>query len=428
MVLCFVAIGLFLHQQLRARDLERNQQSAIWILAESIAAQFQPDSSICAADLQASCERLVRHPAITAASLWGQTGEMLAAAGLAPSLVALARPEKETGIESCREVPVPAALAGHVPRLLCVDVPLGTHFQKDRPATLCLLVASDKLLPQPAGHFWGYYLPMLATGVGLMYLGQKQWARLVTQPMAEIMGLFSVRDEPAVHPVLAGRDDAWGRLAQCVLELRGEAGSWRSYAHRAERRVDQQLADETRRISHDLKQAERKSYLDPLTGLGNRRLLNERLPTVLATQRAAQKDLAVLMFDLDHFKKLNDSLGHAAGDEILSFAGELLSAVARAGGLAIRYGGDEFLLILPGTGATRAVAIAERIIAMFVQRVKMMGPECAAVSMTAGIATLWQHSPSTPQELIVMADRALYQGKRAGKKGARIYAQKKAAV
>lgn len=414
------AAAAFLHSRTRSHDLECCQRAALLSVAEVLAAQFRADGSMSAVELQAGCDRLIQHPAVAAVTLWDQAGAALATAGLAPSLIELTKPD-ETGEIVCREIDPPPGLARNLARLVRVDARLGTHFQPSRPARLCLLMAPDKLLMQPGGHVAAYYAPLFVVIGGTLFLALRVWRWRVWEPLQQTLALLESRADRHLQNAPPERNDEWGRLMRSIIELRGEAGNWRTNARLAELRVDQHHAEETQRIAKHLKQAERASSLDPLTGLGNRRLLNERLPTLFTAQRAAQRDVAAVMLDLDHFKKLNDTMGHAAGDEILSFAGELLAAVVPVQGLAVRYGGDEFLLILPGANAPDAVAIAQRIIAMFTQRVKMMGPQFAGVSMTAGIATLWQHDPGTPRELIVMADRALYQGKRAGKKGARVY-------
>jgi diguanylate cyclase (GGDEF)-like protein len=389
-------------------------------LAEGLAVQFQSDAAASPEAMQRSCERLSEHPAILAASLWDQDADSLASAGITPALIALTRPRKSADSFSIHPVNPPPSLTSHVPPLQCVEVALGSHFQDRRPARMCLLIAPDKLLPQPGGHVWGFYAPILGLSLGALLIGLRSWRQSVIEPLAELATLTATEAGVTALPAVCQRGDEWGRLARNVLDLRSDLGAWREHAQRVERQVDHHVATATQQIARHLKRLERKSCQDPLTGLANRRLLNERLPTMFAAQQAAGGDLAAIMLDVDHFKALNDSLGHTAGDEILSFVGELLAATARGDDLAVRYGGDEFLLILPGVNVTSALAIAERLIAMFVQRVKMMGPHFANVSLTAGIATLIQHRPSAPRELIVMADRALYDGKRAGKKGARV--------
>jgi diguanylate cyclase (GGDEF)-like protein len=410
-----------LHAHLRGRDAAAYQRTACAAVADALAPQFRADAARSDAELQDRCERLIENPSILAASLWSQSGVGLAAAGIAPALIGVTRPQSVSGGVSVAAVDPPASLASHLPALARVEVGLGSHFQERRPARLCLLMAPERLAPATVGHTSGFYAPLAAIALAALFAIPLVWRRSVAAPLEELLEIASGEENPGGRPAVCRRRDDWGLIAHRIVELRGDAGSWQDYARRVERHVDRHLAHATQRMARHLKRIERKSCQDPLTGLANRRLLNDRLPSILSAQRAANADLAAIMLDIDHFKALNDALGHAAGDEILSFVGELLGAMAGREGLAARYGGDEFLLILPGVNVSSALAVAERVIAMFAQRVKMMGPGYAKVSLTAGIATVFQHRPANARDLIVMSDRALYEGKRAGKKGARVY-------
>src|SRR5206468_3832062 len=104
---------------------------------------------------------------------------------------------------------------------------------------------------------------------------------------------------------------------------------------------------------------------DPLTGLHNRRLLDQYLPRAIETCREKGDDLAVLAIDVDHFKKLNDAMGHAAGDALLRDIGRLIRSTVRAQDAAFRCGGDEFVIVLPGAGAEAAEAMARRLAWLF---------------------------------------------------------------
>ena len=129
--------------------------------------------------------------------------------------------------------------------------------------------------------------------------------------------------------------------------------------------------------------------------------------------------MSVIMFDIDHFKTLNDTLGHQAGDELLAFTGELIRQCLRADDSAVRYGGDEFMLILPGVPVEQAQTVAGRVIALFAQRAKLVEVS-PRPSMSAGVASQLNNVPSSAKEIIDLADRALYQAKQAGKNTVRI--------
>ena len=159
---------------------------------------------------------------------------------------------------------------------------------------------------------------------------------------------------------------------------------------------------------------------DPLTRLSNRRQLGELLPRELV--RARRRDgkvsngkVAVLMIDLDYFKKINDTYGHEAGDLVLSEVGKLLRAVIRGSDIAVRYGGEEIVLILPDTtlkvATDRAEVIRTRIKELsIVYNDQDIGPVTASI----GVALFPDHADNA-ELLVRAADDALYQAKHAGR-------------
>jgi diguanylate cyclase (GGDEF)-like protein len=123
----------------------------------------------------------------------------------------------------------------------------------------------------------------------------------------------------------------------------------------------------------------------------------------------------VAVLDVDNFKNLNDSLGHAAGDELLVFLGELLRRAVRETDLAIRMGGDEFALVLPETDLEKAVEIVRRLTALFGQMVRTLPPIECRPSLSVGVAALRSTGARSGKELLRAADTALYQAKQRGK-------------
>jgi diguanylate cyclase (GGDEF)-like protein len=142
---------------------------------------------------------------------------------------------------------------------------------------------------------------------------------------------------------------------------------------------------------------------DGLTGVANRRTLDERLPQEMARARRQKASLSVVMIDLDHFKRFNDRRGHAAGDALLRNAAQAWLRQLRPTDLLARYGGEEFTLVLPGCDELQAEHMVERL--------QPLVPEKQTFS--AGIAT-WNEFDN-PQELLAAADRALLQAKRGGR-------------
>ncbi len=146
--------------------------------------------------------------------------------------------------------------------------------------------------------------------------------------------------------------------------------------------------------------------VDAVTGLGNRRGLDEALAS-LAGQR-----LAAILLDLDHFKNFNDRSGHLAGDAALARIGELLRDTVRGGDLVFRYGGEEFLVLIPGGEVDGAAQLAERIRVTVRDDLATGGD---GLTISAGVAAADRFSSSDPLPLLRRADQALYQAKRDGR-------------
>lgn len=158
-----------------------------------------------------------------------------------------------------------------------------------------------------------------------------------------------------------------------------------------------------------------QSIREPLTGLFNRRYLEESLTRELARCDRRGLPLSVMMMDLDHFKAFNDLHGHVGGDTLLSGFGQLLLRLARAEDIACRYGGEEFTLILPETDAETARERAESIrAAVGAMRIRHMGQELPAVTVSIGVAS-FPLNGREGESLIRHADEALYRAKRGGR-------------
>ena len=154
------------------------------------------------------------------------------------------------------------------------------------------------------------------------------------------------------------------------------------------------------------RQVVRQSRTDPLTGLLNRRAMTEFLDREILRCRRYKHPLSLLLVDLDHFKQVNDSKGHPEGDRLLVGLGELLLREVRTVDLVARYGGDEFCVILPETGAEGARVVARRI----VEHVRALGTACSV-----GLAGLAPEGQDGAEALVAAADKALYKAKAAGR-------------
>ncbi len=158
-----------------------------------------------------------------------------------------------------------------------------------------------------------------------------------------------------------------------------------------------------------------QSIRDPLTGLYNRRYLEESLTRELARCERVDKPLSVLMIDLDHFKRFNDTHGHDGGDALLTQAGRVMQAHCRAEDIACRYGGEEFTVILPEVDAERARLRAEQIrSAIETLDVQHLRERLGPVTASIGVATFPDGSREAG-ELLRRADAALYGAKQQGR-------------
>ncbi|MCS6781484.1 MAG: GGDEF domain-containing protein, partial [Geminicoccaceae bacterium] len=155
---------------------------------------------------------------------------------------------------------------------------------------------------------------------------------------------------------------------------------------------------------------------DALTGVANRRRLDETLAEEWARAARHDRPLSLILVDVDRFKAFNDLLGHPAGDQCLRRVGELLAGLhARAGETVARYGGEEFAILLPDYEQGEAMRAAERIRAM-VAGLRIRHPESGrTVTVSAGVATARPARGGQPSDLVAEADRALYRAKAEGR-------------
>ncbi len=153
---------------------------------------------------------------------------------------------------------------------------------------------------------------------------------------------------------------------------------------------------------------------DPLTGLYNRRYFETSFERETARCRREGLPVSLVMLDIDHFKLINDSHGHAVGDAVLRTLAGLLLAEVRESDIACRFGGEEFLLFLPGLQEQAALERARQLCLAFSEGTLQMDGKLVRASLSAGVAT-WPAPPSRPEELVKCADAALYRAKNAGR-------------
>lgn len=157
--------------------------------------------------------------------------------------------------------------------------------------------------------------------------------------------------------------------------------------------------------------------IDYLTGLLNRRAFMERLEAEINRSHREALGLGIVILDIDHFKEVNDRYGHQAGDQVLQEAARCLQSTCRRYDFAGRYGGEEFIIALPGAGKEQTVQIAERVRQTISQCITYLPQQNAQVSITAslGVAFLKSGEIFTSDQLISAADTALYMAKNGGR-------------
>jgi diguanylate cyclase (GGDEF)-like protein len=256
-------------------------------------------------------------------------------------------------------------------------------------------------------------------------LSERTWAAWVLRSAEDPYLLDDLADHGDRMPILV-LDEGSVRAASLLavplkarnrtlgaLILTGARGSFDATSHRVLGILANQAAA-TLSLIRDREQQKELAVRDGLTNLYNRRAFNELLIQALAREERQGGRLALILLDLDHFKKLNDTYGHPAGDAALRGTARVLVQHLRKGDQAARYGGEEFVVILPGTDEAGALHLAERAReAIQQQRLVFEG---ARLSLTASFgAAVWPTDGREAEALLSSADRALYAAKQAGR-------------
>jgi len=157
------------------------------------------------------------------------------------------------------------------------------------------------------------------------------------------------------------------------------------------------------------------ALFDPLTGLNNRRFLENHLATMIENTRMRRAPMTLMILDIDHFKRVNDTYGHDCGDEVLKGFADRLRGIVRGGDLLCRLGGEEFVIVMPNVNLAAAARIAERARQAVEQEAFVINADGKAITITTSIGVAERRDDDNQHELYRRADQALYKAKSDGR-------------
>jgi diguanylate cyclase (GGDEF)-like protein len=254
--------------------------------------------------------------------------------------------------------------------------------------------------------------------------------RLTRAAKAVAAGRFDVHVPVTTRDEIAVLTEAFNHMAGKLAASRAEIVNYQRRLEENKRMLEQNqrtLEEQVTLRTQELKVATANAYRlaqhDILTGLPNRALLNTRLKQLLAQAERDQHDVAVLFIDFDHFKRINDTLGHDAGDQLLREAAQRLQVSVREADTVARLGGDEFLIVVPGLEPAHSthhvMELLARVQQIFSQSFVLVGQELT-VTVSIGVA-LYPDDATDPGGLIKQADTAMYAAKDQGRDAYRFY-------
>lgn len=245
--------------------------------------------------------------------------------------------------------------------------------------------------------------------------------RLVLTNLIALTGIFLVLSAQALRGasigeiVMALMFLVWPALLGYAAAQRINTGSRRAFVLlRQSEQSNQRLEKEIAHSKELEAELQRQALTDPLTGLSNRRHYEMLFKREHERCRRHGSVMTIGMIDLDHFKRINDNHGHDVGDQVLQFVAEVLQRPLRHSDILGRFGGEEFILILPDTSLQQAQAIAERMRRALEEDTLVHGETLIKITATFGLTQV-KAEDSDIQECVRRADEALYEGKRSGR-------------
>jgi len=223
--------------------------------------------------------------------------------------------------------------------------------------------------------------------------------------------------------VPAGSSDEMGLLTHTFNHMTQRLAESQSEVASYQRTLEEKVAQRTKELEVASAQAYKLAQHDILTGLPNRALLNQRLRQIVAQSARDDLQIACLFLDFDHFKRINDTLGHDAGDRLLQSVAQRLTSAVRESDTVARLGGDEFVIILPGLDPDKAtfeiMSVITRVRESFLAPFRL-SDQTPTLTCSIGVS-VYPVDADDPSGLIKQADTAMYAAKAAGRNGYRFY-------
>jgi diguanylate cyclase (GGDEF)-like protein len=196
-------------------------------------------------------------------------------------------------------------------------------------------------------------------------------------------------------------------LARSIQEVLRLAKLQKAELQEMEREVQGRIANNTDALERKIGSLRHQAMRDALTGLQNRRSMEQELPRVLAEHRAGAIDACLLMIDVDHFKLLNDTLGHVAGDNLLKEIGQIIRSTIRDKDVGFRCGGDEFVVLLNQAGPTIGLEVAKRLESLVEVLTRTLRLQINP-QLSIGVCALSELAEPSPQAWLDVTDKRLY--------------------
>jgi len=417
LVLLVLAVGFGLSLRLASETVARQSLDHARAMAESLAGSAS--NAIAAGDAEGlvkTVNQVIRSGGVAYLAFSDQRGRILASGEAAGGLLGYITSE---GGRKLKLDPVlsPRVIRDPFTGLTCID--------------MAVPVYADQPLggPAPAGPDLIGYVRMATAVSGAEASVQQMGGRLQRVAVGMLLLVAScsvVAMRKVVGPLnelaRTARQLAGGIMdARAKVTLHNEIGDLaRAFNEMADRLAGAQFemlklnAELEERVQQRTRELEDLASREPLTGLYNRRFFSEVSTREFAAAERYDADLTVLMFDLDHFKETNDRFGHRTGDEVLVLVADAIRSELRESDVAARFGGDEFILLLPRTSASAAGNAAERISSRFMESLRRESPD-VPTTLSIGVASLRVTRARSAEALIHEADVALYAAKMGGR-------------